>query len=110
MVEEFGGIFLLKEVLISTLFPESASDLFFFIWKEKNLEKSPGFLPQKSSAADFFFLGDFWDQQLRSIVPLLAEESLKKPERFFFSRSFEFWVLSFDFLLFLFYLPKKRLS
>ena len=31
MVEEFGGIFLLKEVLISALFPESVSDLFFYL-------------------------------------------------------------------------------
>jgi len=35
MVEEFGGIFLLKEVLISTLFPESVSDLFFYLEGEK---------------------------------------------------------------------------
>ena len=56
MVEEFGGIFLLKEVLISTLFPESVSDLFFYLEGE-NPRKITGISSPKIVSCWFFFFG-----------------------------------------------------
>ena len=77
-------------------FSLKAFPICFFIWKEKNLEQSPGFLPQKSSAADFFFFG--W--LLRPATEV--DRSFARWGEFEETRAFflaEFWVLSFEFWL-----------
>ena len=95
MVEEFGGIFLLKEVLISTLFPESVSDLFFYLEGEKP-RKITGISSPKIVSCWFFFFG--W--LLRPATEV--DRSFARWGEFEETRAFflaEFWVLSFEFWL-----------
>ena len=102
MLEEFGGIFL----ALSTLFRESASDLFFLGGENKTSKITWDFFPKNSRLLFFFFLWWLLGQSSwgRSILWSLRR-FWRNQIRFRF-----FGVLSFDFVLFLFFCRIKRLS